>query len=91
MQHGCPVLHSYGRATPPSDGLPTHRCSHADGELSKLIKRCPVSGAELVPGDDWGNIIYMTMCMDQGSGHGLQVRPCLSSDPGHCTVITDLL
>lgn len=46
--------------------------SHADGELSKLIKRCPVSGATLVPGDDWGNIIYMTLCMDQGSGNGLQ-------------------
>ncbi len=56
--------------------LPGCDRSHADGELSKLIKRCPVSGAELVPGDDWGNIIYMTMCMDQGSGQGLQVRHC---------------
>ena len=35
-----------------------------------------MSGAELVPGDDWGNIIYMTMCMDQGSGQGLQARFC---------------
>ena len=49
--------------------------SHADGELSSLIKRCPVSGADLVPGDDWGNIIYMTLCMDQGTGHLLQVSP----------------
>lgn len=46
--------------------------AHKDGELSKLIKRCPVSGAELTPGDDWGNLIYMTLCMDQGSGHTLQ-------------------
>lgn len=40
----------------------------------QLIKRCPVSGAELTPGDDWGNLIYMSLCMDQGSGHTLQVR-----------------
>jgi phosphatidylserine decarboxylase len=46
--------------------------AHKDGELSKLIKRCPVSGAELTPGDDWGNLIYMSLCMDQGSGHTLQ-------------------
>ncbi len=38
----------------------------------QLIKRCPVSGAELTPGDDWGNLIYMSLCMDQGSGHTLQ-------------------
>ena len=40
----------------------------------QLIKRCPVSGAELTPGDDWGNLIYMSLCMDQGSGHTLQAR-----------------
>jgi len=51
--------------------------SHQDGELSKLIKRCPVSGAELVPGDDWGNLIYLSLVMDQGSGHTLQ-----DADPG---------
>jgi len=33
-----------------------------------------VSGADLVPGDDWGNLIYMTLCMDQGSGDTLQVH-----------------
>ena len=43
----------------------------------QLIKRCPVSGAELTPGDDWGNLIYMSLCMDQGSGHTLQVRSTL--------------
>lgn len=46
--------------------------SHRDGELSKLIKRCPISGAELVPGDDWGNLIYLSLVMDQGSGDTLQ-------------------
>lgn len=33
-----------------------------------------MSGADLVPGDDWGNLIYMTLCMDQGSGDTLQVH-----------------
>lgn len=33
-----------------------------------------MSGAELTPGDDWGNLIYMSLCMDQGSGHTLQAR-----------------
>ena len=75
-------VHLLGQCCMPTDTLAGHECpvrSHADGELSKLIKRCPVSGAELVPGDDWGNIIYMTMCMDQGSGQGLQVRRCLQT------------
>lgn len=52
--------------------------SHGRGELSKLIKRCPISGAELVPGDDWGNLIYLSLVMDQGSGATLQ-----DSSEGH--------
>ena len=35
--------------------------------------RCPVSGADLVPDKDLENIIYMTLCMDEGTGHSLQV------------------
>ena len=34
--------------------------------------RCPVSGADLIPGKDLENIIYMTLCMDEGTSHSLQ-------------------
>lgn len=44
-----------------------------------------MSGVELVPGDDWSNIIYMSLCMDQGTGHSLQVSLGLSNVPlGMC-------
>ncbi|KAA6427890.1 MAG: phosphatidylserine decarboxylase proenzyme 3-like, partial [Trebouxia sp. A1-2] len=43
-----------------------------EGNLFKIIKRCPVSGADLIPGKDFENIIYMTLCMDEGTSHSLQ-------------------
>lgn len=42
------------------------------GNLFKIIRRCPVSGADLIPGKDLENIIYMTLCMDEGTSHSLQ-------------------
>ncbi|KAK9807507.1 hypothetical protein WJX72_001112 [[Myrmecia] bisecta] len=41
-------------------------------DLTSLLKRCPVTGAELTPGDDWSNLIYMTLMMDEGTGQLLQ-------------------
>ncbi len=35
-----------------------------------------MSGADLIPGKDFENIIYMTLCMDEGTSHSLQVRGC---------------
>lgn len=34
--------------------------------------RCPVSGADLIPDKDLENIIYMTLCMDEGTSQSLQ-------------------
>ncbi|KAL4459065.1 hypothetical protein ABPG75_013930 [Micractinium tetrahymenae] len=45
---------------------------HADGDLHRLMRRCPVDGAELVPGDDLANIIYVSLALYEGSGESLQ-------------------
>jgi hypothetical protein len=71
-------------------GVPLH--NHV---AVQLIKRCPVSGAELTPGDDWGNLIYMSLCMDQGSGHTLQARrgcafQSTDVDSGTCAALAGL-
>lgn len=56
--------------------------------LRASVCRCPVSGADLVPGKDLENIIYMMLCMDEGTSHSLQVcflvigRPCTLVDLG---------
>jgi hypothetical protein len=47
-----------------------------DADVSRLIKRCPISGAELVPGDNWANMIYMLRCQDEGTATPLLVAGC---------------
>ena len=37
-----------------------------------LLRRCPVSGAQLSPTDHTGNFIYMLFQMDAGVGKNLQ-------------------
>ncbi|GAB4820295.1 hypothetical protein N2152v2_007341 [Parachlorella kessleri] len=37
---------------------------HRTGEFYKLMKRCPVDGAELTPGDDYSNLIYIWLAMN---------------------------
>lgn len=60
---------------PPQDELAACLTAiHEKGQLNTLMKRCPVDGADLVQGDDFGNLIYMTLCMDEGTGVSLQVR-----------------
>lgn len=45
---------------------------HKPGDFDKLIKRCPVDGAELIPGDDVSNILYVSLCLDEGTGESLR-------------------
>eukprot|EP00887_Chlorella_sp_A99_P007334 scaffold2.g7334.t1 len=47
------------------------RC-HDDGEFSRLMKRCPVDGAELLPNHDLANIIYVSLALDDGTGECLR-------------------
>lgn len=47
---------------------------HQEGELHRLMRRCPVDGAELAAGDDVANIMYVTLALDDGTGESLRVR-----------------
>lgn len=40
--------------------------AHGGGDLSSLMKRCPVDGAALLPGQDLANLIYITLVLDEG-------------------------
>lgn len=40
------------------------------GELSTLMKRCPVDGALLVPGNDLLNLLYISLALDDGITQG---------------------
>lgn len=48
----------------------------------RLMRRCPVDGAELVPGDDLANIIYVSLALDEGSGESLRASPVLGPRAG---------
>ena len=58
---------------PPLPQLPQPPASSCLSVTGTHKCRCPVSGADLVPDKDLENIIYMTLCMDEGTGHSLQV------------------
>lgn len=38
----------------------------------RFLKQCPVTGADLTDGDDYTNIIYVHLAMDEGTGQSLQ-------------------
>jgi len=46
--------------------------SHQSGQFDSLVKRCPIDGAELIPGDDYSNLIYISLCLDEGTGESLR-------------------
>ena len=48
--------------------------SHLRGQFYRLMRRCPVDGAELTPGEDFSNVIYIHLALDRGTGDSLKVR-----------------
>ncbi|KAI7845326.1 hypothetical protein COHA_001168 [Chlorella ohadii] len=50
----------------------TMTACHGEGEFNRLMKRCPVDGAELLPNDDVANIMYVTLALDEGTGESLR-------------------
>ncbi|KAL6768769.1 PSD1 [Auxenochlorella protothecoides x Auxenochlorella symbiontica] len=55
-----------GAATPIAQLADRMTRVHSGGDLASLMKRCPVDGAALVPGQDLANLIYMTLVLDEG-------------------------
>jgi hypothetical protein len=60
-----------------------------------LLRRCPVSGAQLSPTDHTGNFVYMLFQMDSGVGKNLQTgtfrtaaQVCLASLCGYLELQT---
>ena len=39
--------------------------AHARGELSMFMRRCPVDGAILTPGEDLANLLYISLALDR--------------------------
>lgn len=54
------------------DELANLLSSHQSGQFDSLVKRCPIDGAELIPGDDYSNLIYISLCLDEGTGESLR-------------------
>lgn len=44
-----------------------------------FTSQCPVTGADLSDGNDYTNIIYVHLAMDEGTGQSLQVEPSPAS------------
>ncbi|KDD71969.1 hypothetical protein H632_c4076p0, partial [Helicosporidium sp. ATCC 50920] len=40
--------------------------AHRRGQLSRLLRRCPVDGAELPAGQDASNVLYISLALDGG-------------------------
>ena len=47
--------------------------AHRPGELTELMRICPLDGTLLMPGDDFGNVVYVMLCLDKASSKPLQV------------------
>lgn len=45
---------------------------HLRGQFYRLMRRCPVDGAELTPGEDFSNVIYIHLALDRGTGDSLK-------------------
>lgn len=64
------------RSLPPATALPPPALS-----WRRLMRRCPVDGAELLPNDDVANLMYVTLAMDEGTGESLRVSETLADRP----------